>query len=106
MHISACRREGNCWTRTDCGLGQRSAKYALRSYWYLLLHASAAAPAAALFGAARSKVLVFLATRVTLGAVSAFTEAMLYRCVCVGSSIPKGRLPTRQTLCGYNAARG
>ena len=56
-----------------------SAGYALRSYWYLLLHALVAAPAAAVFGATRGKVLVFVATRIALGTASAFTEAMLYR---------------------------
>ena len=73
--------------RTDCGWDPCSAKYALRSYWYLLLHGVVAAPAAALFGAARGKVLVFLATRVALGALSAFTEAMLYRFAFAASSI-------------------
>lgn len=58
----------------------RSARFALRPWLYILLHALVAAPAAWLQGGAPgAKVAVFGYMRTALGAASAGTEALLYR---------------------------
>ncbi|KAK9846490.1 hypothetical protein WJX81_005211 [Elliptochloris bilobata] len=56
-----------------------SSKYALRSYLYLLLHATVAGPAALLFGTGAGKVWVFYATKAGLATLSALCESALYR---------------------------
>lgn len=55
-----------------------SAAFALRSWWYLLLHALAGWPVAAVVGSAHGKIVVFYAIKATLAIVSALTEWFLY----------------------------
>ena len=58
-----------------------SAAFALRSWWYLLLHKAIAVPGALLLGDERGKLAVFYLIRTTLCSVSAVSEWMLYRAV-------------------------
>ncbi|KAH7331694.1 hypothetical protein KP509_20G046700 [Ceratopteris richardii] len=54
-----------------------SSEFALRSYFYLLLHALVAGPAAWWYGEGPGKVHVFFTTRLALGIISAASEAAL-----------------------------
>jgi alpha-1,2-mannosyltransferase len=58
-----------------------SAEFALRSYWYLLLHAAIGAPATWLFGNEKGKLATFYLIRAFLAAASALTEWWLYKAV-------------------------
>ncbi|CAK9875996.1 unnamed protein product [Sphagnum jensenii] len=54
-----------------------SSEFALRSYLYLLLHAAVGGPSFWFYGAGFSKVQVFFTLRLSLGFLSAVTEATL-----------------------------
>ncbi|KAK9862164.1 hypothetical protein WJX84_007027 [Apatococcus fuscideae] len=56
-----------------------SSQYALRSYWYLLLHTGTLAPATVLLGDAEGKRMAFFLTRAGLGFISAVVETALFR---------------------------
>lgn len=56
-----------------------SAQYALRSWWYLLLHAIVASPVALFLGNQRGKIVVFYFVKCALGSASAFSEWLLLR---------------------------
>jgi alpha-1,2-mannosyltransferase len=58
-----------------------SAEFALRSWWYLLLHAAIGAPATWLFGSEKGKITVFYIIRAALAIGSAVTEWWLYKAV-------------------------
>lgn len=58
-----------------------SAEFALRSWWYLLLHAAVGGPAAWLFGEQKGKLAVFYLIRAAFAGASALTEWWLYRAV-------------------------
>lgn len=67
-----------------------SSEFALRSWLYIFLHKLVAAPLTWLQGNAAEKVAVFTFTRSALGAVSAGTEAMLYRCILLKRALLYG----------------
>ena len=58
-----------------------SAEFALRSWWYLLLHALAGAPVVSLVDARKGKLAVFFAIRVVFAIISTLTEWWLYKAV-------------------------
>ncbi|KAG7673727.1 hypothetical protein Ndes2437B_g01890 [Nannochloris sp. 'desiccata'] len=58
-----------------------SAEFALRSWWYLLLHAAIGSPAAWLFGNEQGKIAIFYIIRAALAAASTLTEWWLYKAV-------------------------
>ena len=55
-----------------------SAEFALRSWWYILLHALIGRPFAYLFGPNKGKIIVMYAIKMVLALFSAFSEWYLY----------------------------
>lgn len=69
-----------------------SAAFALRSWWYILLHGLFGAPLVVVLGPSKGKILVWYGIKLGLSTLSGLSEWYLYRCVRVRYSERTSRI--------------